>query len=118
MLDEPTLLREVMSSTSAIAPRCRSSGVATELAITSGLAPGSAAETNIAGASILGDGATGSSVKATIPHRATPNVSRIVATGLAIKGAEMFKQGSPLRLLRLSALASPGDQMQGKSPAS
>ena len=63
MLLVPTLLVEVMSSTSAIAPRCRSSGVATLLAMTSGLAPGIDAETKIAGASIFGSGATGSKVE-------------------------------------------------------
>src|SRR5882672_7629251 len=119
MLVVPTLLRDVMSSTSAMAPRCRSSGVATELAITSGLAPGSEAVTNIAGASILGSGATGSSVNATIPHRATPNVNRIVATGLAIKGAEMFTQAGPRgRLPGLPVFAWPGGQTQGRSQAS
>src|ERR1700760_1955898 len=120
MLVVPTLLRDVMSSTSAMAPRCRSSGVATELAITSGLAPGSDAVTKIAGASILGRGATGSSPKATMPHKATPNVHRIVATGLRIKGAEMFTlDGLPARFLRRRVgNASPGDQKPGRSPES
>ena len=77
----PTPLVEVMSSTSAMAPRCRSSGVATVLAMTSGLAPGSCAETKMAGTSMRGSGATGSSMKATAPHSATPTVSRMVATG-------------------------------------
>src|SRR5262249_19754542 len=91
----PTLLRDVMSSTSAIDPRCRSSGVATELAIASGLAPGREAVTKIAGASIFGSGATGSRVKATIPQSATPSVNSVVATGLAMKGAEMFTPDGP-----------------------
>ena len=65
-----------------MAPRCRSRGVATVLAITSGLAPGSWAETKIAGTSIRGNGATGSNMKATAPHNATPVVRSIVATGL------------------------------------
>ncbi len=81
MFDVPTPLVEVMSSTSAMAPRCRSSGVATVLAMTSGLAPGSCAETKIAGTSMRGSGATGSSMKAATPHSATPTVSRMVATG-------------------------------------
>src|ERR1700737_4824533 len=111
----PTLLRDVMSSTSAIAPRCRSRGVATELAITSGLAPGSEALTKIAGASIFGRGATGSSVKATMPQRATPNVNKVVATGLEMKGAEMFTpDGPPARLLRFWASASRGDRTRGQ----
>src|SRR5271154_3988803 len=90
MFVEPTLLDEVMSSTSAMAPRWRSRGVATVLAMTSGLAPGSCADTKMAGTSIRGSGATGSSVKATAPHSATPTVSNVVATGLLMKGAEMF----------------------------
>src|ERR1700742_3228422 len=101
MFDVPTLLRDVMSSTSAMAPRCRSSGVATELAMTSGLAPGKEAVTKIAGASILGSGATGRRVKATMPHSATPNDSSAVAIGLAMKGAEMLtRDGLPDQLPR------------------
>jgi hypothetical protein len=41
-------------------PRWRSSGVATLAAITSGLAPGIVANTEIVGKSICGSGATGS----------------------------------------------------------
>ena len=95
MLVEPTLLVEVMSSTSEMAPRWRSNGVATVLAITSGLAPGRDADTKIAGTSMRGSGATGSNVNVAIPHSATPNVSSIVATGRAMKGAEMFTPDGP-----------------------
>ena len=76
MLVVPTPLDEVMSSTSAMAPRCRSSGVATVLAMTSGLAPGSCAETKMAGTSMRGSGATGSSMNAAAPHSATPAVNK------------------------------------------
>src|ERR1700760_2526499 len=115
MLEEPTLLLEVMSSTSAIAPRWRSSGVATELAMTSGLAPGSDALTKIAGASILGSGATGRSPNATTPHRAMPSVNRVVATGRLMKGAEIFTRvRPPARLPGCAGYASRGDQMQGR----
>src|ERR1700759_3069432 len=116
MLVLPTLLREGMSSTSGMAPRCRSRGVATELAMTSGLAPGSDAVTKIAGASILGRGATGRSPKAAMPHKAAPNVNRIVATALRIRGPEMFTlDGPPARFLRLRVgNASPGDQRPGR----
>ena len=114
MFEVPTPLEEVMSSTSAIAPRWRSSGVATLLAMTSGLAPGRLADTKIAGASMRGSGATGSRVKAAAPHSATPAVNRMVATGLAMNGAEMFKSGSP-RTVRPPAAgrgpASPADRM-------
>src|ERR1700761_3043462 len=95
MLVEPTLLVDVMSSTSDMAPRWRSKGVATVLAITSGLAPGREAVTKIAGTSILGSGATGRNLNVAIPANATPNVSNIVATGRAMKGAEMFTPGGP-----------------------
>src|SRR3984957_153340 len=95
MLVEPTLLVEVISSTSEMAPRWRSNGVATVLAITSGLAPGSAAETKMAGTSMRGSGATGSNVNVAIPASATPNVNSIVATGRAMKGAEMFTPDDP-----------------------
>ena len=43
----------------AIRPNCRSSGVATEEAIVSGLDPGSEAETWIVGKSTCGNDATG-----------------------------------------------------------
>ena len=56
----PTALFEVISVTSAIWPRWRSSGVATVVATTAGLAPGSCAVTEITGKSTLGSGATGS----------------------------------------------------------
>src|SRR3569833_84643 len=119
MLVLPTLLREVISSTSAIAPRCRSRGVATELAMTSGLAPGRLAVTKMAGASILGNGATGSSPNATIPHKATPNVSRIVATGLAMNGAEIFtRDRQPGRLPRVGGIAWRGGQRRDRSRGS
>src|ERR1700721_235033 len=95
MLVVPTPLVEVMSSTSEMAPRWRSNGVATVAAMTSGLAPGSCADTNIAGTSTRGRGATGNSVNATTPHNATPSVNKVVATGRLMKGAEMFTQGPP-----------------------
>ena len=93
----PTPLFEVMSSTSAMAPRWRSKGVATVLAMTSGLAPGSCAETKMAGTSMRGSGATGSSMKATAPHSATPAVNKVVATGRWMKGADMFMRAELLR---------------------
>ena len=46
---EPMPLLDVISLTPEIVPRRRSSGVATLLAITSGLAPGMLADTEIAG---------------------------------------------------------------------
>ena len=69
-----------------MAPRCRSSGVATLLAITSGLAPGSEAETKMAGASILRQRRHRQQLNAAPPANATPSVNRVVATGRAMNG--------------------------------
>ncbi len=59
MFVDPRELVEVISLTPAIRPNCRSSGVATEDAIVSGLAPGRPAETLIVGNSTCGSGETG-----------------------------------------------------------
>src|SRR5438105_754104 len=85
---EPTLLDEVISVTSAMTPRCRSSGVATVVAIVSGLAPGICASTEIVGNSTCGNGDTGSLRKANRPASATPSVNSVVATGRSINGVE------------------------------
>src|SRR5581483_12168241 len=62
MLQEPTELREVISVTPAMWVNCFSRGVATEAAITSGLAPGRLALTMMVGKSTSGSAATGRSV--------------------------------------------------------
>ncbi len=59
MLVEPRPLDEVISVMPAMRPNWRSSGVATEEAIVSGLAPGRPAETLIVGNSTWGSGETG-----------------------------------------------------------
>src|SRR5580698_9301461 len=71
-------------------PNCRSSGVATDDAMVSGLAPGSPALTLITGYSTCGIGATGRRVYARTPAIITPSASSDVATGLRINGAEIF----------------------------
>src|SRR5476649_2936440 len=81
---------DVISVIPAMRPSARSSGVATVAAITSGLAPGSDADTETVGKSTCGSGDTGSSVNDTIPASATPMVSSVVATGLRTKGSVMF----------------------------
>ena len=48
---EPRVLVDVISVTPAMRPSCRSSGVATAVAMVSGLAPGSPAETEMVGKS-------------------------------------------------------------------
>ena len=86
----PRLLAEVISVTEAMWPNCRSSGVATEEAMVSGLAPGSDADTEMVGKSTCGSGETGSSWKATTPASAIATVSSVVATGFRTKIAEIF----------------------------
>ena len=56
----PLVLDEVISLTSAMVPRWRSSGLATVSATTCGLAPGRFAVTEITGKSTAGNGPTGS----------------------------------------------------------
>jgi hypothetical protein len=88
MRTEPMVLTDVISLTSAIWLRWRSKGVATVVATTSGLAPGSCATTEMVGKSTWGNGATGSWKNATAPAAATPKVSRIVATGRLMNGVD------------------------------
>ncbi len=57
---EPRLLVDVISLMPAMRPNCRSSGVATDEAIVSGLAPGRLAFTCTVGKSTCGSGETGS----------------------------------------------------------
>jgi hypothetical protein len=89
-LDAPRELEEVISLTAAIRPNWRSSGVATEEAIISGLAPGKPADTDIVGKSTWGNGDTGSKRKATAPAKNTATTRSVVATGRRMKGSEMF----------------------------
>src|SRR5438477_11570528 len=89
-LVEPRELVEVIWLTPAMRPNCRSSGVATAEAMVSGLAPGRLAETCTTGYSTCGRGATGRRVYASIPASSNPRVSKEVATGRRINGAEMF----------------------------
>ena len=81
---------DVISVTPAIRPSARSRGVATVAAITSGLAPGSCAETDTTGKSTCGRGETARSPNETIPASATPMVRSVVATGRRTKGSVMF----------------------------
>jgi hypothetical protein len=86
----PTELDEVISVTSAIVPKWRSRGVATLLAIVSGLAPAIDAETVIVGKSTWGSGDTGSLKYAAVPASAIPTESSVVATGLLTNMYEKF----------------------------
>src|SRR6266851_985973 len=88
----PKLLDDVIWVTPAMRPNWRSSGVATEEAMVSGLAPGSPAPTAMVGKSICGRGATGRKRKATAPERKMAIVMSEVATGRRIKGAEKLEE--------------------------
>ncbi len=89
-LQVPSELADVISVTPAMRPNWRLSGVATEEARVSGLAPGSRADTEMVGKSTCGKGDTGSIRKAIAPESATAMVSSVVATGLRINGREIF----------------------------
>src|SRR5579871_6912375 len=89
----PAELCDVISLTSAMEPRCRSRGVATLVAMVSGLVPGMFAVTEMAGKSVFGRGATGRRKKATMPASATPAVNRDVAIGLEMKRPGIFMLG-------------------------
>ena len=82
MLHDPRVLEEVISVTAAMRPNWRSSGVATEEAMVSGLAPGRPALTEMVGKSTCGSGDTGRMRNATVPARAMAMTSSVVATGL------------------------------------
>ena len=90
MLVAPSVLDDVISVTEAMCPNCRSSGVATDDAMVSGLAPGSDADTEMVGKSTCGSGDTGNSRNATAPASATAAVSSVVAMGRRMNGSEIF----------------------------
>ena len=69
-------------------PKDRSSGVATVAAITSGLAPGILALTEIDGNSICGSGAMGKRLCASQPAKTTPSQINVVATGRTMNGPD------------------------------
>ena len=77
----PSELVDVIWDTPGICAIWRSRGCATEVAIVSGEAPGSDAETVMVGKSTCGNGATGSDGKATRPTRNTATMMSVVAIG-------------------------------------
>ena len=80
-LADPRVLDEVISVTAAMRPNWRSSGVATDDAMVSGLAPGKEAFTEMVGKSTCGKGDTGRMRNATAPASAMATVRSVVATG-------------------------------------
>src|SRR6188472_582923 len=87
MLVVPSTFVDVISVTPAMRPKRRSSGVATDEAMVSGLAPGKLAVMEIVGKSTRGSGDTGSRVYAHAPARSTPIASSVVAIGRRMNGA-------------------------------
>src|SRR4051812_35737969 len=90
MVVAPSRLLDVISVTPAIRPNCRSSGVATDDAMFSGLAPGSSARTWITGNSTCGSDATGSVRYATTPASSNAMLNNDVAIGRRMNGSLMF----------------------------
>jgi hypothetical protein len=86
-----------IESMPAMVANCLISGVATEVAMVSGEAPGSCAETLTTGNSARGSAATGRERQANSARRARARTDiRIVATGWRMQKAEM-RHGRPLR---------------------
>src|SRR6202167_1261136 len=96
----PRELDEVISVMPAIWPNCRSRGVAPEEAMICARAPGRVAETEMVGKSTCGRGETGNTLKAIPPAIAIAAVSRVVATGRRMKGAERFMRELPAQIGR------------------
>src|SRR5437667_7195802 len=88
IVEAPSRLVDVISVTPAMRPNWRSSGVATDDAMVSGLAPGSADWTWIVGNSTCGSGETGRRANEAAPASAIAAVIRVVATGRRMKGEE------------------------------
>ncbi len=86
----PSALDEVISVTPAICPNWRSSGVATDEAMISALAPGKLALIEMVGKSTCGSGETGKILNAIKPANVIATTSRVVAIGRLMKGAETF----------------------------
>src|SRR3954462_2696203 len=84
MLVEPRAFDEDIESIPAMVENCFSSGVATAVAIVSGLAPGRPAFTEIVGKSTLGRSLTGRSVYAKMPNTRIAAMSNVVAMGRLI----------------------------------
>src|SRR6185295_17277411 len=90
MLVEPIPLLEVMESMPEMVANWRSSVVATEAAMVSGLAPGRPAETWMVGKSTLGRSLTGSERYPATPNSTIPIISRAVMTGRVMKISVIF----------------------------
>ncbi len=83
----PSELVEVISSTPGIALNCTSSGVATDEAMVSALAPGICAVISMVGASTSGNGATGRRAKPITPQRIRASASSTMPMGWPMHNA-------------------------------
>src|ERR1700683_746266 len=120
---EPRKLVEVISVSPAMRPKDLSSGVATDDAIVSGLAPGRLACTWMVGNSTSGNGATGNKRNAIAPANAIAIVNSVVPTELRMKVSERLispeREESPFQRPRAELFRTParGDRNREKSPA-
>src|SRR5215467_3007500 len=85
---DPTELLDVISVTPAMRVNCFSSGVATDAAMTSGLAPGRLALTKIVGKSTSGKAETGSSMYAMPPASVIATRRSDVPIGRLMNGVD------------------------------
>src|SRR3954464_10053563 len=83
------------------------SGVATEVDIVSGEAPGSCADTEMVGKSTVGRAATGRKRYANRPAKVSASDRRIVATGRRMKGSETFMLFTVTRLAPCGSCPHP-----------
>src|SRR4029079_5573475 len=90
MLVLPCELRELIEVTPEMVENCFSSGVATEFAIVSGLAPGRFALTLMVGESTVGRSLTGTSRYPMTPKIRIVRTSSVVATGRLMNGSAKF----------------------------
>src|SRR4051794_14595086 len=96
MLVWPNELAEVIWVMPEIWPNCRSSGVATDDVIVSGLAPGTGDDTTMVGKSICGNGAIGSAGYEMTPAKRIAIMKSKVATGRRINCVDRLMASSPV----------------------
>lgn len=102
---EPCAFVVEIVSMPAMVPNCLTKGVAIDVAMVSGEAPGSCAETLMTGNSARGRAATGRKRQANSPASTSETDIRMVATGCLMQKDEMF-MSAPLLRPECSAAAS------------
>src|SRR3990172_3892012 len=100
----PRVLVELMESTPAIVENCFSRGVATVVAMVSGLAPGRLALTTMVGKSTVGSSLTGRARYPMSPKMMMAIITRVVMMGRRIKISAIFilRSSSGLRVVSAS----------------